>query len=575
MSTSRRHFTHRFILCAALLGVAACGDANEPSAPPTSVTPANTDPVSVITPVVAQTAIAGASFSFDPTRNNSTFSDPRGTGLTYAVSFSPAVCGLTASLGRITGAPLAPGTIVVTITATDATGRSATHAFNIVVQGAAPIVLASANLPQGATVGQPFTYDATKSGSTFSSGSGATLTYTVSFAPAAFGLSAANGVITGVPTQSAVVTATIVASDASGNVASNAFPVVLFANDLVSPVLPVTAFSYSDATSPLPIFFGAANAPGGSALAADNTPATNPTTNAGATLGRVLFYDRRLSTNDRVACASCHQQPFAFSDTARLSRGFAGGLTGRHSMALANARFYQRGRFFWDERAATLEAQVLQPIQDPTEMGLSLPALVNKLSASSYYPALFQAAFGSADITTDRVSRALAQFVRSMVSASSRFDQAFVGNAAPNFAAVFTPDELAGQNLYNGPAGCARCHGTNAFISDDVHNTGLDASITDVGAGNGRFKAPSLKNIAVRPPYMHDGRFRMLEEVVDFYNAGIQINPGLDNRLRGPGGQPQRLGLSQAQRNQLVAFLRTLTDDPFIANPKWSSPFAR
>ena len=241
-------------------------------------------------------------------------------------------------------------------------------------------------------------------------------------------------------------------------------------------------------------------------------------------------------------------------------------------MGLANARFYQRGRFFWDERAATLEAQVLQPIQDPVEMGMSLPNLLIKLNATPYYASLFQAAFGTAEITTDRVARALAQFVRSMVSGTSTFDRAFTGPTA-NFAAVFTADELAGQQLFNGQAACARCHGTVAFVGDAARNTGLDATIIDVGAGNGTFKSPSLKNIAVRAPYMHDGRFRTLEQVVDFYNTGVQGNPGLDQRLRGPGGAVTRLGLNNTQRAQLVAFLRTLTDSTFLNNPKFASPF--
>lgn len=470
----------RTLACVALVSAIACGGESTTAAPVTPPAASNTDPVTVLTPVGTQIATAGAPFSFDATRNNTTFSDPRSSGLTYAVAFSPATCGLLASGGRITGVPDAPGPISVVVTATDASGRSATHTFSIIA----------------------------------------------------------------------------------------------FSSDLTTPSLPVASFSYSDATAPLPGHFGGGGAPGGSAIAADNTPATNAISNAGATLGRVLFYDRRMSINDRVACASCHQQQFAFSDTARLSRGFAGGLTGRHSMGLANARFYQRGRFFWDERASTLEAQVLQPIQDATEMGMTLPTLVTKLAATSYYPALFQSAFGTAEITSERIALSLAQFVRSMVSGTSRFDQAFTGGP-PNFAAVFTPDEIAGQQLFNGPAGCARCHGTNAFISDDIHNTGLDAALTDAGAGGGRFKAPSLKNIAVRPPYMHDGRFRTLEEVVDFYNAGVQNNPNLDNRLRGPGGQPLRLGLTPQQRAQMVAFLRTLTDDAFIAHPKFASPFPR
>jgi cytochrome c peroxidase len=348
--------------------------------------------------------------------------------------------------------------------------------------------------------------------------------------------------------------------------------------DLPVPTLPATTLLYADANNPLPRHFLQAAPNAGSPIGADNTPASNLTTNAGATLGRVLFYDRRLSVNDRVSCSSCHQQQFAFSDTAKLSRGFTGGFTGRHSMGLTNARFYASARFFWDERAASLEAQVLQPIQDGTEMGMTLPNVITKLSATTYYPALFAAAFGSSEITSDRVALALSQFVRSLVSVNSKFDRAFGVNGVPNFAATFTAQELAGQDLFNGRAGCARCHGTNAHISDGVHNTGLDATITDVGAGNGRFKAPSLRNIAVRPPYMHDGRFQTLEQVIAFYDSGVQNNPGLDPRLRGgPGGNglPLRLNLSAAERASLVAFLGTLTDNTFLTDVRFSNPFGR
>ena len=567
----RKPFLSATIACVVLLG--ACSSSSD------TTNPAD-DQINVVSPIATQSAVAGVAFSLDATRSNTTFSDPRKTGLTYAVSFAPAMCGLVASGGMISGTPLAPGAITVTITATDGSGRTATHSFSISVQRSAAIVLAAANTPQGATVGTAFSYDATKGGTTFTNASNAAMSYAVTFAPAANGLTASQGRISGVPTNAGIVTATIVASDASGNTASNEFPIVLFSSDLVSPTLPVTSFSYSDATSPLPAHYLAPGPPGpggagGMVIGADNTPATNAITNAGATLGRVLFYDRRLSINDRVSCASCHQPQAGFADTARLSRGFDGGLTGRHSMGLANARFYARGRFFWDERASSAEDQVLRPIQDPVEMGMSLSGLVAKVSVSSFYPALFQSAFGTADVTSDRIARALAQFVRSLVSGTSRFDQAFVGAGPPNFAAVFTPDELAGQQLFNGPAGCAQCHGTAGFISDNIHNTGLDATITDAGAGGGRFKAPSLKNIAVRPPYMHDGRFQSLEQVVDFYNTGVQNNPNLDQRLRGPGGLPQRLNLSTTQRNQIVAFLRTLTDDAFLVNPKFGNPFNR
>ncbi|MCB0155315.1 MAG: cytochrome-c peroxidase, partial [Anaerolineae bacterium] len=159
------------------------------------------------------------------------------------------------------------------------------------------------------------------------------------------------------------------------------------ADTLPTPILPTTAYNYTNIA--LPDYF---NSP--QLLAADNTPGNNPLTNAGATLGRVLFYDKRLSANNTVACASCHHQANGFSDTNRLSLGFAGGLTGRNSMGLANARYYQNGAFFWDERAASLEIQTLRPIQDSVEMGLTLDELVAKVAAESYYPPLFEQAFG-------------------------------------------------------------------------------------------------------------------------------------------------------------------------------------
>lgn len=445
----------------------------------------------------------------------------------------------------------------------------------VVTPVAEAVALVSPNGTQAAMVGVPFSYDATKGSTVFSDPRKTTLTYTVVFSPSVVGLAVVSGRITGIAVTPGVHRVTITARDNGGSSASDSFSIVIFAGDLTVPILPVAALSYSDASNPLPRHFFQAAPNAGAPVAADNTPSTNLTTNAGATLGRVLFYDRRLSVNDRVSCSSCHQQQFAFSDTAKLSRGFAGGVTGRHSMALANARFYASARFFWDERAASLEAQVLQPIEDTTEMGLKLPDMVTKLVATTYYPALFDAAFGSPEVTSERVALALSQFVRSLVTVNSTFDRAFGANGVPNFAAVLTAEELTGQNLFAGRAGCARCHGTSAHISDNVHNTGLDATITDAGAGDGRFKAPSLRNIAVRPPYMHDGRFQSLEQVVAFYDAGVQNNPRLDNRLRGPNGQPQRLNLSSAERAALVAFLGTFTDRTFLTDVRYANPFVR
>jgi cytochrome c peroxidase len=308
----------------------------------------------------------------------------------------------------------------------------------------------------------------------------------------------------------------------------------------------------------------------------NNTPATNPTTDEGATLGRVLFYDKRMSHGDGVSCSSCHRQANGFSDPNQFSTGFDGQQTGRHSMGITNAVYYDSGKAFWDERAASLEDQALLPIQSPVEMGMTLPALVEKLSATSYYPALFQAAFESPEITPERIGKAIAQFERSMVSYKSKYDAAFAANPGgpPNFAAVFTAQELAGRDLFHGAGRCNQCHITDAQVGDQARNIGLDPNNDDdAGAGNGRFKTTSLRNVGVRERFMHDGRFESLEEVVEFYNSGIQANPFLDNRLKNPQGQPLRLNLTPEQVDELVAYLNTLTDQEFLNDAKFSDPF--
>jgi cytochrome c peroxidase len=338
-----------------------------------------------------------------------------------------------------------------------------------------------------------------------------------------------------------------------------------------APILPDTGYAYSLAHAPLPRHFIFDVT--GSAMREDNTPADNPVTDAGATLGRVLFYDTRLSANDRVSCASCHQQAFGFADTARFSRGVNGALTRRHTMALANVRFYQPGRFFRDERAATLEELTLVPIQDSLEMGLPLERLEDRLRLVPFYRPLFRAAYGTSEITAERVARALAQFVRSLVSDRARIDSVFRGGGPPNLA-LLSAQELEGRRLFIGPAGCTRCHRTNGLELDHVDNIGLDAQDADTGAGNGAFKAPSLRNVAIHPPYMHDGRFATLEEVVDFYDHGIQDNVHLDRRLRAPDGTPLRLHLSPAQRDALVAYLGTFTDEAFLHDERFANPFA-
>lgn len=426
-----------------------------------------------------------------------------------------------------------------------------------------------------ATVGIPLRLDMSQGGANFSDPDGDALTYAVSLSSSDLGLSAAGAVIGGRPHTAGTLTAILTASDGRGGSASTTFRIVISPVSeaaLGRPSLPATPFAYADARIGLPAQFTTRGP--GTILAADNTPPANPVTDAGATLGRVLFYDRRLSTNGTVACASCHQQANGFSDPARLSMGFKGGQTGRHAMGLANARYYNRGRFFWDERAGTLEDQVLTPIQDGTEMGMTLPALEAKLAATDFYPALFRDAFGTTQVTQQRISLALAQFVRSMSSYRSKYDRAFT-NGQLDFAAVLTPQEERGRQIYVGVGRCDGCHGTDAQVLNNINNNGLDATVTDPGAGGGRFKAPSLRNIALRAPYMHDGRFTTLRQVVEHYDNGVQANPNLAPALTAANGLPRRLNLSEADKQALVAFLGTLTDEAMIADPKFSDPFPR
>jgi cytochrome c peroxidase len=310
----------------------------------------------------------------------------------------------------------------------------------------------------------------------------------------------------------------------------------------------------------------------------DNTPADNPVTDHGATLGRALFYDTRLSANNTVSCGSCHVQKNAFVDPNRSSKGFGGKRTDRHAMSLVNLRYSMRGRFFWDERAGNLEETVLLPIQSKTEMGQDLTRLMGVLAKDEHYPDLFQKAFGDGKITPERTAKALAQFLRSMVSYRSKYDEgrAQAGSARDDFE-NFTVQENRGKALFI--SNCAICHlpGQDAhFATIAPANNGLDADHknADCGVGDitlngrdvGRFKSPSLRNVERTAPYMHDGRFNTLEKVIDHYSKEVKAHPNLDPRVR-------RLNFTDSEKAALVAFLKTLTDQKFLTDPKFSDPF--
>lgn len=330
----------------------------------------------------------------------------------------------------------------------------------------------------------------------------------------------------------------------------------------------------------------------------DNT-AGNAITNGGATLGRVLFYDKKLSVNNTIACASCHKQQFAFGDNVLRSTGVAG-LTGRHSMRLVNARFSTETKFFWDERAATLEAQTTMPIKDHTEMGWSgangdpgIDSLIRKLDNVPYYDTLFTLAYGSTTITEAKIQDALAQFVRSIQSFDSKFDAGLAavnGNLGANFP-NFTAAENAGKALFLAPpgpgnngAGCQGCHRAPEFDIDPASiNNNIIGNLANPGTNDITVRrSPTLRDMLnpsgqLNGPLMHDGSKATLLDVINHYNV-ITFNPAtnnqLDNRLKGPPpGTGQNLNLTQTQKDNLVAFLTTLTGSNVYTDERWSDPF--
>ena len=362
------------------------------------------------------------------------------------------------------------------------------------------------------------------------------------------------------------------------------------------PLVPNLSQSYTYQTS---AYQNAVN------IGGDNTPNNNAITDAGATLGRMLFYDPRLSVNNTVACASCHKQQFAFADNLPKSNGVNNNHTLRNTPAITNEM--NKAVFFWDGRVSSLETQTGMPIQNHLEMGLEkTEVLVGKLTPIGYYPKLFQAAFGSSEITPAKISMALAQFVRSIASTQS-----------PNDQRNLTGDAQAGQSLFFGKFQCSHCHtGTNmggaplpsfgvygGTTVDSVtpttplaslpntSNIGLDIvssdqgtqAITGVQTQNGYFVIPSLRNVALTAPYMHDGRFGTLAEVVDHYSDSIQPHPDLDpflyqtNFTQGfvttTNGQPVKMHMTAQEKQQLIAFLNSLTDVTITTDPKFSNPF--
>ena len=335
--------------------------------------------------------------------------------------------------------------------------------------------------------------------------------------------------------------------------------------------LPATPYRYSNLALPAHFTKSGQNH--------DNTPPDNTLSDDGATLGRVLFYDTRLSVNNTTSCASCHVQAHGFADPKPFSKGFHGAQTDRRAMPLVNVRYYPRSRFFWDERSGNLEEMVLLPIKSRIEMGQDLKQLVDTLTHDRIYPVLFARAFGDRQVTEERIGKALAQFVRSIVSYQSKYDEgrARVQSAQEDFG-NFTLQENRGKALFM--RSCGTCHmkdGNEHFFVQIPANTGLrgndpaaDGGVGDVtlrAADLGSFKSPSLRNVEATAPYGHDGRFATLYALIDHYSDNPIVDPNLGYVI------PRPLEFTASEKAALVAFLKTLTDWTCLTDPRFSDPF--
>ncbi|TCI93222.1 cytochrome-c peroxidase [Tenacibaculum sp. M341] len=309
-------------------------------------------------------------------------------------------------------------------------------------------------------------------------------------------------------------------------------------------------------------------------LIAPVVPTDNPLTQEGVSLGKKLFFDKLLSKDNTVSCASCHNPAKAFTDNSQFSEGVNGTVGVRNSMPLFNLAWNFDERFAWDGKEFGLEKQALEPVTNHLEMNSDWQEVVNKLQQDAEYPKLFRQAFGNVEITSDLVTKAIAQFERTLISSNSKFDRFLRGEVS------LTPEEQNGFNVFMDEArgDCFHCHGSDKnplWTDNKFHNNGLDATFSDLGLGavtgdpndNGKFRSPSLRNLAFTAPYMHDGRFATLDEVINHYSEGLKFSSTIDPLMK----QVDRGGvqLSDTDKADLKAFLLSLTDNDFINNPSF------
>lgn len=306
-------------------------------------------------------------------------------------------------------------------------------------------------------------------------------------------------------------------------------------------------------------------------------PDNNPLTEEGVALGRKLFYEPLLSGDGTQSCADCHLANNAFTDPDRFSTGIDGSVGTRNAMPIYNFAWNFDNRFFWDGRAVGLEGQAFGPVVNEIEMKNTWPDAVATLQATSNYPDLFLQAFGTTTIDSVLVVKAIAQFERTMISGNSRFDRHLLGED------ILTESELNGFAVFmdENRGDCFHCHGSDAnpLWTDNIfHNNGLDSSFEDNGLGditndpldNGKFKSPSLRNLAYTAPYMHDGRFATLDEVINHYSEGLVFSETIDPLMKNvaEGGAH----LTDQDKADLKAFLLSLSEPEFTTNPDFQNP---
>lgn len=513
-------------------------------------------------------------FDYDVTQGGTLFTDPDGDRLTYEITLGgTATAGFSVSGTRVVGRTHEVGTLFVYIVARDGRGGQTNETFRVEIGPNAHPEVARPNADQLLTVGTVVGYDATQGGTTFKDIDGDPITYSVRLSRLPRGLSVIGTNVVGTFDSIGAVRVTVTATDSLNASTDSSFLIAAAAPEPGRPNLPSPRYTYDDAKLPLPHNFRISR--DHVIPFWDTTPDDNPTTDEGGTLGRVLFYDKRLSLTNTHSCGSCHQAAHGFAAPTRFSEGIIGEPTKRNAMGLTQVRYSIHDLFFGDMRVRSLETLALLPIQEQVELGNSLPRVIEKLSATDFYPSLFTAAFGSPEITSERIANALAQFLRALISYNAKVDASENppnGQPSPPLEAVFTPQELIGREVFRNN-NCFFCHEGDTQNAFTTSNNGLDEVFTDAGSGDGRFRPASLRNVALTAPYMHDGRFATLREVIDHYDNGVKSSPHLDRLLQDGAGSPRRMNLTEWQKEALIAFLHAMTDEQFLRDPRFSDPF--